>query len=303
MASLSSNGIASQAANVALIDNLDPSRQRFRGRPRRRPGRSIILLICGVYFIGPLAAAFWFSITDRKQGGVRFGAYTHFFSAPGFSTAFTLSLKLAVTTIILSLLLMVPTMLLTHLRYPRLRPVIETLCLMPLVIPPVVLVAGVSSVLAWGPDQLAGTPLETFIKTIQDPGSPWILTLEYVIVTMPFTYRALDAGLRSVDVQTLVEAARNLGAGWGVVTIRVLLPSLRTAVLNAAFLSFALVLGEYTIATILLFQPFAVWIVQAGQTDGQLQTSLSIMSLAITWVLLLLISLLGRSRNSRRATL
>jgi putative spermidine/putrescine transport system permease protein len=171
--------------------------------------------------------------------------------------------------------------------------------LLPLVIPPVVLVAGVYVVLGWGPNQLAGTPFQSFLNFIQSGSTPWVLALEYVILTLPFTYRSLDAGLRSVDVRTLTEAARNLGASWLSVTLRVLLPSLRTAVLNAAFLAFALAFGEYTIAAILQYQPFAVFIVQAGQTEGQLSTSLSLLSLLITWVLLLLISLLGgRARST-----
>ena len=273
------------------------------GRRRRRGGfsRAIVLLVCGIYFIVPLFAAFWFSIEDKVHGGVQFGAYAHVFSATGFSDAFTLSLKLSVGTVLISLILMVPTMLLMHLRVPRFRPVVETLCLMPLVIPPVVLVAGVGVVLAWGPNQLAGTPFQSFLNAIQSGSTPWVLILEYVVLTLPFTYRSLDAGIRSVDVHTLTEAGRNLGASWLTVTLRILLPSLRTSVLNAAFLNFALVFGEYTIASILQYQPFAVFIVNAGQTEGQLSTSLSLLSLLITWLLLLLISLLG-GRSSRKAT-
>jgi putative spermidine/putrescine transport system permease protein len=270
-------------------------------RRRRRPGigRGLVLLISGIYFIGPLVGAFWFSIQDKVHGGVQFSAYAHVFSAVGFSDAFMLSLKLGIGTVLISLLLMVPTMLLLHLRAPKFRPVVETFCLMPLVIPPVVLVAGVGVVLAWGPNQLAGTPMQTFLNAIQSGKTPWVLILEYVVLTLPFTYRSLDAGIRSVDIHTLTEAGLNLGAGWGTVTMRILLPSLRTSVLNAAFLSFALVFGEYTVASILQYQPFAVFIVAAGQTEGQLSTSLSLLSLLITWLLLLLISLLG-GRNSTK---
>jgi putative spermidine/putrescine transport system permease protein len=281
-----------------------PGATRPPGRSvRRRPGRIVILVLCAIYFIGPLFGALWFSIQDKVHGGVQFGAYAHVFSASGFSDAFMLSLKLGLGTVIISLILMVPTMIFMHLRMPRMRPLVETLCLLPLVIPPVVLVAGVGVVLSWGPDQLAGTPFQTFLNFIQSGSTPWVLTLEYVILTMPFTYRAIDAGLRSMDVHTLTEAGRNLGASWPTILLRILLPSLRTSVLNAAFLSFALVFGEYTIASILQYQPFAVFIVTAGQTEGQLSTSLSLMSLLITWILLLLISLLGgKSRSSGKAS-
>lgn len=296
MVALDPPGSSVGAASSGLTAGPGPSRRRRGGGV----GRGLVLLICGIYFIVPLLAAFWFSIEDKLHGGVQFGAYAHVFSAVGFTTAFTLSVKLSIWTVILSLLLMLPSMLLMHLRAPKWRPIIETLCLMPLVIPPVVLVAGVGVVLAWGPNQLSGTPIQSFLNAIQSGTTPWVLILEYVILTLPFTYRALDAGIRSIDVHTLSEAGRNLGASWFTVTLRILLPSLRTAVLNAAFLSFALTFGEYTIASILQYQPFAVFIVNAGQTEGQLSTSLSLLSLLITWILLLLISLLG-GRNSRKA--
>jgi putative spermidine/putrescine transport system permease protein len=269
------------------------------GRLRRfRVGRAITLLAAAAYFIGPLGVAFWFSIHDRLKGGVRFNEYTGVFSVPGLITSFTLSLKLAALTILIMLVLMVPTMLIVQLRLPKFRPVLETLCLMPLVVPPVVLAAGIFAVV--GSEEIVGTPAETFISDIQQGSLPLILAFEYVILTLPFTYRALDAGMRAIDLATLSEAARNLGAGWITLTVRVLLPPLRTALLNAAFLAFALVLGEYTLATILQYTVFSVWIVTAGQADGQLQTALSIMSLAVTWVLLIIIGLMAGSRKGSR---
>jgi putative spermidine/putrescine transport system permease protein len=74
------------------------------------------------------------------------------------------------------------------------------------------------------------------------------------------------------------------------------LPVLRTSVLNAAFLTVALVLGEFTVANILGFTTFPTWIVQVGGNDPQLSVSVSILSLAVTWGLLLLISALDRRR-------
>jgi putative spermidine/putrescine transport system permease protein len=270
-------------------------------RRRSRIGRTIVFTVAGLYFLAPVAAAFWFSV-DNGKTGFTLHAYTSVFDAPGFATAFGTSLKLAIITVVLTLVLMVPTMLMVHLRHPRLRSMIEVLCLLPLVIPPVVLVVGVRTVLGWGPDQLAGTPLQGFFNGLQNSSPPWILALEYVILALPFTYRALDAGLRSSGVTTLVEAARNLGSSWPTVIMRVVLPTLRTSVLNAAFLAFALVLGEFTIANILLYQTFTVWILQFNDTDGQLSVGLSLLSLFITWLLLLLIALAGGGRTRKEAT-
>jgi putative spermidine/putrescine transport system permease protein len=270
------------------------------GRDRVRWGRGIILILGGLYFLIPLLCAFWFSIDDRVEHRISFSAYTGMFSAEGVSAAFLMSLRLAVATIVITVVLMVPTMLVMHLRVPRSRPVIETLCLMPLVIPPVALVVGIGQVISASWAQSG--PIGSFVTFLQSGNTPWILAFTYVVLALPFTYRSLDAGIRSIDATTLDEAARNLGAGWLSVTLRVLVPALRTAILNAAFLAFALAFGEYTIATFLQYTTFSVAITKAGTTEGQLQTALSIMSLALAWVLLLVLSLLLTSRSSRKAT-
>ncbi|MEU2351111.1 ABC transporter permease subunit [Modestobacter sp. NPDC049651] len=266
--------------------------------------RWVVLTVCGVYFLVPLAFAFWFTVRRPRGGGVSGSAYSQLFTtAPngqfGIGTALLTSLGLAAVTIVITLLLMVPTQLLLHLRYPRVRPVVEVLSLLPLVFPPVVLVVGVSDTFTWTGDHLTG-PLASLITGLRDPGFPVVLALLYVVLALPFAYRALDAGIRSIDAHTLTEAAQNLGAGWPAVVWRVVLPSLRTAVVNAAFLCFALVMGEYTIASILLYtKPFPVWLVQLPTTSGQVQVAASVLSLLVVELLLLLIGALNWRRAAR----
>jgi putative spermidine/putrescine transport system permease protein len=180
----------------------------------------------------------------------------------------------------------IPAMLAVRLRLPRLRPVIEGLSLLPLVIPPIALVVGVRDVLSLGPNQLAGTPLGDALVSSQDVELPWVLVVVYIVLALPFVYRALDAGFGALDVRTLVDAARGLGASWATVVFRVLLPNLRSAALGAAFLTIALVLGEYTVASILLFQTLPTWLVKISGENAQESVAVSVASLLFTWLLL-----------------
>jgi putative spermidine/putrescine transport system permease protein len=129
--------------------------------------------------------------------------------------------------------------------------------------------------------------------------SVWLLALEYVVLAMPFAYRALDAGLRAIDVKTLTEAAGSLGAGWLSTMWRVILPNMRTAVISATILIVALVLGEFTMASLDLFVTFPVWIVQFDQLNAQVSVGASLFALYATWVILMAITLAG-SRQARR---
>src|SRR4030066_363813 len=110
-----------------------------------------------------------------------------------------MSLMWAVLTIIVSLVLIVPTTYWVHLRLRHLRPLVEFFTLMPFVVPAVVLVFGMAR-------------LYSRISFMVD--LPILLIAGYVVLSFPYMFRAVDAGLRSIDVRTLTEAAQSLGAGW-----------------------------------------------------------------------------------------
>jgi len=235
--------------------------------------RWAVLLIAALYFLIPLYAGLQFA-------GLK--AFTQVTSYPQFGSAFVLSLRLAAIATVLTLVLMVPTAVYVHLRLPRIRRLMEAITILPIVIPPIVLIIGVLKV---APSFLIGTPD--------------LLGLEYVILAMPFAYRSLDVGLRSFDVKTLVEASNSLGAGWPTTLWRVVIPNLRTAMLSATVLTVALVLGEYTMASLDNFQTFPVWIVNFEQNSGNVSVAASLLALFVTWLLLMLIVTLG-SRSARK---
>jgi putative spermidine/putrescine transport system permease protein len=177
---------------------------------------------------------------------------------------------------------MVPTVTLVHLTAKKFRRVVEFISLLPLVIPPVVLVLGV----------LASMPIAL-------KGTPYLLALEYVMLSMPYTFRALDAGLGAIDVRTLVDASRGLGAPWRTVFIRIIAPNIRSAIFGSIFLTLALVLGEYTMAALMLWNTFPTWIALVGQQEATLAVALSIFSLVVAWLLLMALSAVERRQKAR----
>jgi putative spermidine/putrescine transport system permease protein len=245
-----------------------------RHRRRRLPvWRWAILVIVGAYFVIPLYAALRFT---------GFHSFPAVFSQEGFAPALELSVKLAAVTTVLTIVLMLPTSIYVHLRLPTVRRLLEGITILPIVIPPVVLIVGVLEV----------SP--GFLKS-----TPYLLALEYVVLAMPFAYRSFDAGLRALELHTLVEAAQSLGAGWRQTLWRVLMPNLRTALLSAIVLTVALVLGEFTMASLALYQTFPVWIVAFDQTSGPISVAASLLALFVTWVFLMAITMIaGRSRRS-----
>ncbi|MFI5958535.1 ABC transporter permease [Cryptosporangium sp. NPDC051539] len=263
-------------------------------RLKLRIFRWVVVVLLGLFFLLPLYAMLEF--TTRAAGGGRsfevwktlanWGQIQEDY--PDLSTGIVYSLEQAALTAVLMLILLVPTMVWIRLRLPWLRRPMEFLCLLPLTIPAIVLVVGLAPVYAWVTYLISGSSL-------------W-LTFAYVILVLPFAYRALDAGLSSIDVKTLSEAARSLGAGWGTVLWRVVLPNIRSAVLSAAFLSVALVLGEFTIASLLNRENLQVAINLLGKSSATISVAVSLVSLVLAFVLLFALSFVGGRRRSKEAS-
>ncbi|HUK78493.1 MAG TPA: ABC transporter permease subunit, partial [Thermoleophilia bacterium] len=239
------------------------------------------LIMAALYFLVPLYSTLQFSLqTGQHQYGLRW--YGQIFADPAFRSSFLFSLRLSVETVIIGLLLMVPTIYWVHLRLPRLRPVMDVISILPFVVPPVALVVGLSGAFNTMPWLLS---------------SSQILAFAYVIQALPFTYRSLDAGMRAIDVRTLTEAAQSCGAPPWKTLLFVILPNIRTAMLGGAFLTLAIVMGEYTISSLLLFQSFAVYIYYIGNTKAQQAAALAIISFGLTWGTMMVLFLLSRRRG------
>jgi len=265
-----------------------PERARaLRGSRRRTMWRWLVLLAFGIFFLLPLVAMLEFS-TRGGAAGRNFAAWRAIAQDPDLVSAITISLELAVLTVAGMLVLLVPVATWVHLRLPRVRRLIEFICLLPLTIPAIVLVVGIAPIYAW---------VAYFFGE-----SPLTLTFVYVILVLPYAYRAIDNGLGAIDLRTLAEAARSLGAGWPTALTRVVVPNIRGALVSASFLSVALVLGEFTIASLLNFNNLQVTINLLGKRDAAVSVAVSLASLVFAFVLLLALSFVGRRRSSSGVT-
>ena len=250
----------------------------------KRAARAVLWVAFGLFFLFPLYAMADFSTRNLIAGGRTLQAWTNLVTDDALYQAIVISLLLAVFTVAAMLVVLVPTMIWVRLRASWARGVVEFLCLLPLTIPALVIVVGLRNVYLWVTYFLGESALT--------------LTFVYVVLVLPFAYRAIDASLSSIDVQTLAEAARSLGAGWTTTILRVLVPNIWPGILSAAFISIAVVLGEYTIASLSGYQTLQVQIVAIGKSDGPTSVAASLAVLLFGFALLLVLSLLTRGRRT-----
>jgi putative spermidine/putrescine transport system permease protein len=249
-------------------------------RLKLRAYRLVVFAVCGLFFLVPLGAMLEFSTRGNDVSSPRtLDAWARIPSTPELAQAITVSLELAVITCLMMLALILPTMVWVRLRLPGLRRTVEFVCLMPLTVPAIALVVGIKPIYIW--------------ISLNVTDSILALSFGYLILVLPYAYRALDAGLGAIDLKTLTEAARSLGAGWGTVMLRVVVPNMRSAILNASLLSVALVLGEYTFANLMNYENLQVAIQYVSLVDANSSIAVALSALIFAFVILLVLSLVG----------
>jgi len=263
---------------------------RIGAAPSKATAR-IILIVAGALFLLPIAASALFTF-KANGGGYTVGHYLDLlnpaieYNYDPLFTGLQNSLLLCVLTVAIILVILLPTMILVEARYPKLRRVLEFICLIPVTIPTVVLAVGL---------------IPTYSVVAQLVGSDaWTLTFAIGIIALPYAYRPIAVNLAGVDVRTLTEAARSLGAGWLTIMWRVIVPNLRRGILASCFITIAVVLGEYTIASFLGRQTFQTGLVLVQHTDPYVAVIFSLLALLLAFVLLLVIGRFGSVRPKNK---
>jgi putative spermidine/putrescine transport system permease protein len=287
---------------VAEVSALNPAIVAERGviepapgAPTRRPAsrarpriwRLSILILALVFYLVPLLCSIKFSLLDHS--GYGFGNYTAIVHSSALLDALYLSLEIAVLTAILVILLILPTVVLVRLKLPKMAIVMDVITILPIVVPPIVLAAGLS-------EMQASAPLWLVKLFFNHPITCLVPT--YTVIAMPLVYRSIDNGIRAIDLHTLVDAARSLGCGWPSTLVRVILPNVQTAVLGGMFLTIAMVLGEVVISSQMLYTTFPVQMLLLAQQDNTPGISVALTLVALLFTFLLLFSLTFLARRS-----
>jgi len=194
-----------------------------------------------------------------------------------FLVAFGHSLLIAVGTLLLATVVMVPTTFVVAYYFPTLDRWMNIVILMQFAVPPVVSSVGLLQLYADGPLPMVGTP--------------WVLLGCYFTIALPFLYRALATALQGIGMNDLMDAAHLLGASTFRAFMYVILPNIRKALMAALFLSFSLLLGEFVFANMLVggrYETLNVFLYSIRATSGHYTSAIVmgyfIFTLCVTWV-------------------
>ena len=152
-----------------------------------------------------------------------------------------LTFKLAFITTILLFIISIPLSYWMAYTKSKIKPIMETLVSMPLVLPPTVL--GFYLLIAFSPSNAFGSWLDKWL------GLKLVFSFEGLVIasilySLPFMVHPIQSGFSNLS-PTLKEASYVLGKSKFVTLNKVLLPNIKPSLLTGIVLSFAHTVGEF----------------------------------------------------------
>jgi putative spermidine/putrescine transport system permease protein len=237
------------------------------------------------YMLLPIVSTYVFSVATRWDRTILPEGYTLEFYFRAFQTSYFVttlrnSLILSIATILVSLIVIVPTVYWVHTRLTGFKPLLDVLMILPFGIPTVVLALALVQVYNIPP--LARSPV--------------LLIGAVVVYSMPFMYRPVSNAMQAIDALTLTEAGQSLGANAFQVLSKIIIPNILPGILSGSLLVFSTVFAEYTLTSLIVgakFKTFPLLLVEYTRINGNIAAAFSVVSFTIAWLVSILILWVG----------
>ncbi len=246
----------------------------------------ILVVFYLFYMLLPILSTYIFSVSTRWDRSILPEGYTFEFykkatEASYFSSSLRNSLILSLATIMVSLIIILPTVYWVNVRLVQAKPFLDILMILPFGIPTVVLALALIQV-------YNGTPLGR---------TPALLVGAIFIYSMPFMYRPITNSMSSIDALTLTEAGLSLGANIFKILLNIIIPNAFPGIISGSLLVFATVFAEFTLTKLILgarFKTFPLLLVEYTRINGNIAAAFSVISFTIAWLISLLILWAGK---------
>ncbi len=233
----------------------------------------------------PIISTYIFSVATRWDRTILPEGYTLQFyekatQSSYFNSTLRNSLILSLATVLVSLIIIVPTVYWVHTRLTRAKPWLDILMILPFGIPTVVLALALVQVYNFPP--LAR--------------SPFLLIGAVVVYSMPFMYRPVSNALQAIDSHTLTEAGQSLGANVLQILAEVVIPNILPGILSGSLLVFSTVFAEFTLTSLIVgakFKTFPLLLVEYTRINGNVAAAFSVISFTIAWLVSIMILWVG----------
>lgn len=228
-----------------------------------------IVVIMTILFI-PIVLTFLYSIATNWHStiipeGITFKWYAEIFRDSNFTSALIRTFTISTVTVALSIIIMVPTVYIIVMHFPKWERAMQSLVLLPYAIPGVICSVGLIRIYSKPPFLLSGTV--------------WLLIGAYFIIILPFMYQGIRNSLRNINVVELVQAAEILGASKTQTFLQVILPNILSGIIVSSLLSFSMLFGEFVMTNFLVggrFETVQIYLKRLMDTSGHMASAIVI---------------------------
>lgn len=256
----------------------------------------ITIGIVMLYLLVPLLGTFIYSFSTQWHDtilpeGLTFSWYHDLFSDFEFITALGRSLILSFAAVILSLVIMIPTIFSIVVYAPKFEKFIQSIIVMTYAMPGVIMAVGL-------------------IKAYSNSGFPMVIVTigAYFIIILPYMYQGTRNSLRNIHAVTLMEAAEILGADRITAFQKVILPNIMPGIIVSALLSFSILFGEFVLVNLLVggsYETVQIYLYQKLNVSGHIASAIVVcyfFFICLLSILIVKVTQIKKSGSDRSAT-
>lgn len=224
-----------------------------------------VIILLGIYYLTPLIMTGIYAFGDEwgkslLPNNFTFHWFNELFRDQTFFLAIARSLVLSTVVLITILVVMIPSVIIIYLNYPKIDKTLQSVSLLPYAIPGVILVTAL---------------LKTYSKT----GISMFVVLCGALTISPIMYRGIRNSLQAINTKQLIEAGQMLGASTMTIIFKVVLPNLRIGIVLSSIMVFSGVFGEYVLTNLLIggrFETLRIYMLHRMNENGHLASAVMV---------------------------
>lgn len=214
--------------------------------------------------------------------------FSELFQDTTFIQAIGRSLLLSASVLFVVLLIMIPSVIVVYLYFPRLDKALQSMSLIPYAIPAVVLVTAL-------------------LKTYAKSGIPMVFVLggALFITVIPIVYMGIRNSLQAINTKQLIEAGSMLGASPLMIMVKVILPNLRIGIVLSSVMVFSGLFGEYVLTNLLIggrFETLRIYMLRRMNENGHLASAVMVCYFILIFAMGMVINYLFKQQKMNGMT-
>ncbi len=225
----------------------------------------IIITILGIYYLTPLIMTGVYAFGDEWGKSLlptnfTFHWFNELFNDQAFFLSIIRSFILSTIVLVMILIVMIPSVIIIYLHYPKIDKLLQSISVLPYAIPGVILVTAL---------------LKTYSKT----GVPMFVVLCGTLLISPIMYMGIRNSLQAINTKQLIEAGQMLGSNMITIIFKVVLPNLRVGIVLSSIMVFSGVFGEYVLTNLLIggrFETLRIYMLRRMNENGHLASAVMV---------------------------